>query len=751
MKRRDFIKQGSAVTAGIWGLQATGKNQSASEIPPYHYPQPNKFDGLFSQEGLLCIRLAVRCKNQFDPNTFQRTFSLESNGEINRIRYFAFPSNQLRNIGNGSHRPLMPQERMLHVFTIWIQGATPLTRLNWIQEDSNASFSMEELFEQQDLHFQSPNLRIHAKFLLDHEIGKIDPASVGIQSPASSSFTFVAGADPQGGNPFAHDKTLTRMRIHNAFTDETVDLINRLKTDPSFVVMVGDITDGWGTKPDFEQMHRMLSRIKAPLLYTIGNHESPLHQSFDPGYRMEDYDHYFAAQKQLNGLEKLLYSFDLGGWHFVFWPDPLRDGFWENHPHYFDWLERDLEQHKTMPSIVFQHVPTHPIGIDPLIWYCEPPEIKKHFLDTLTRHGNVKLVLSGHVHIPVKASIKTMVNYQGIHMINLPAAGYRPRACGEADICDGPAQGAAIVELNDDQFTVTFKTLTEREYVYPANPPRFDEAAYAPWLIPKYQLPASKAFINGNFKEDLQGWSRNWVYPEDVDPSNICEVRYEQQEGGNRPYLHLCSRKREFETPGQDRLPQSINQITQALDIEEIRHTTIQLQYRLPASLCDLSNLCGSFLWVEGFQGSAKCLHIAYASHWLWANFCDKHSDLSEPLLSFQLPEHQDQWMSLELSPVSDWQNARESHSEPRSDASKLDRLVFSMGLWTINQGERGRYALEVRNIRLKDAASSGRSNAEGQLLANFPQERIWWRNKFIPNQNLAGEHRYHLPMKTRF
>ena len=80
------------------------------------------------------------------------------------------------------------------------------------------------------------------------------------------------------------------------------------------------------------------------------------------------------------------------------WPDPLRNRFWETHPHYFDWLERDLEKHRERPTVVFQHVPVHPVGIS-------PP-------DQLCRIGLCKT--------------------------NLPAAGYHPRAFGEADFYGCP-------------------------------------------------------------------------------------------------------------------------------------------------------------------------------------------------------------------------------------------------------------------------------------------------------------------------
>ncbi len=88
-----------------------------------------------------------------------------------------------------------------------------------------------------------------------------------------------------------------------------------------------------------------------PVLFSVGNHETRYQIDFGPGYNMEGFNNYFEAQKKVNGLNKLLYSFNLGQWHFVVWPDPLRENFWETHPHYFDWLEQDLEKHKARPTV----------------------------------------------------------------------------------------------------------------------------------------------------------------------------------------------------------------------------------------------------------------------------------------------------------------------------------------------------------------------------------------------------------------
>ena len=114
--------------------------------------------------------------------------------------------------------------------------------------------------------------------------------------------------------------------------------------------------------------------------------------------------------------------------------------------------------------MVFQHVPVHPAGISPHINYAESVFVKRTFLEILSRYGNVKYCLSGHVHIPVRASFKTAVSYRGIQLINLPAAGYRPRAFGEEDFYGGPTQGLAMVHIRGTEASINTKR-SQRKYL----------------------------------------------------------------------------------------------------------------------------------------------------------------------------------------------------------------------------------------------------------------------------------------------
>ena len=114
------------------------------------------------------------------------------------------------------------------------------------------------------------------------------------------------------------------MRIHNAFIEDSIILSNSIPERPLFSLILGDIVDSQGERENFEVMQRYWEYLDSPVLYELGNHESKYSSTFEPGYDMSAFNNYFAAQKKVNGMEKILYSFNVGQWHFVVWPDPLR-------------------------------------------------------------------------------------------------------------------------------------------------------------------------------------------------------------------------------------------------------------------------------------------------------------------------------------------------------------------------------------------------------------------------------------------
>lgn len=718
MKRRQFIRgvgMGSAglATASVYG---TSRGNEEDRLPGFSYGDIGSLEDVISQEGLVVLRIAI----ENDSNT--ENISLAERIKIKKA--------------NIVRRRIHPFSSHLEVIVLWLKNATEKTSIH-ISGAAGFQFTLEELLEKGEVSMSMEGLNLKTNFLPDREMGEIILNDFGADEP-SSKFSFVAMADPQGGLPDDVDGLKTRMKIHNAFIQESVELTNRLDFDPLFTIVAGDVCDDWGYEKDLVQMNSFLSKIKSPVLYGIGNHETLLRSEFGPGYNMDAFNHFLAAQKAMNGLDKLLYSFNAGQWHFIVWPDPLRTNFWETHPHYFDWLERDLEKHKERPTMVFQHVPIQPIGITPHINYAESVYVRRTYLDILAKHGNVKYCLSGHVHIPVKASFKTAISMRGIKLINLPAAGYRPRSFGEEDYYGGPSQGVALIHIKENKASIQYKTVTEEVFEYPDQLPEFDKELYPLWLSEKWELPAASNFINPHFQDGLKGWARRYVYTEDFHPSNLRESRSAPEREGWALYL-FCKR-RGYQAPGQDRLPQDVNRILQALKIEKGSQPVINFSYLIDGENTDPEGFAGGYVLMEGYSGKKRLHKIIYSAGKIWINnWGGRNPDKEVPFFHFSLDDEVEQWQDCTLNIAGDYEKVNPGKSY--SDLN-IDRLVLTLGVWNINDGNEQPFGIYFTDFKLK-LNQTRPSNIGGVAIEEKAEKDIWWRNKLWPNKNLAGEHRY--------
>lgn len=735
MKRRKFIQNLGLGVAPVVVQPVLGATGPGQEFPQYNYRQPENLQESVTKEGQIIVRLEFQSDNSHGQQ-LKPEINIEK-GNILRSKSYFFEQGE-DNFTGGSEAPVISTALGdVDVLVLWLDRFNDDTLISVADKAGGFAFTLSEILKKQEVKGQIGRAQVKANFLLDKEMGELNPADVGIQNHGDD-FSFIIMADTQGGDASDTEGNLCRMKIHNAFIEESIRLTNNLKVKPAFCLMLGDIVDHQGEKEHFAQMARFFGKLKMPVLYEMGNHESRYQTSFEPGYNLSGFNNYFAAQKAINGMELLLYSFNLGKWHFVVWPDPLRRMFWENHPHYFDWLERDLEKHKDLPTVFLQHIPMHPIGINPLVNYCETPYIKSLLFDILSKHGNVKTIFSGHVHIPVKSSLKTAVAVRGINCINLPAAGYRPRGFGEEDFYGGPAQGICIVDVKGDNISATYKTVTLEEFPYPEKLPSFDPEKYPLWFGHKWELPANGQFINGNFANDLSGWGRRFVYHEDENPSNICEVR--KQDG--IPVLYLKTEKRGFHTPGQDRLPQDINRIFQAVKLEQGKEPFVSFEYRLDGENCDFSGFNGLYIWVEGYRKSAKLVNLLYFANKAWVNLGSTYSSSAGPgPFIFSLDNVPDVWHKVRLNVKSDFEN---NAGGLKFFDPAPDRLVVSAGIWNINDGRKQPFAAFLKNFSIGYNLDSV-SQIDGKKVETMPDERKWWRGKLMPSGNLAGEHHYHV------
>jgi len=563
-------------------------------------------------------------------------------------------------------------------------------------------------------------------------LGKIAPEDVGIRD-VGEDFDFVIFADPQGGDP--NDQTNDspeRVAIHNPYIEKNVEAVNRLRPEPAFLLIAGDIVDSKGQKSNYDVMLRFLKRLKTPVLFELGNHETRYGAKITPA-DMSELENFFDAQKQINGLDKLLYSFDLGKWHFVVWPDPLRRGFWEAHGHFFDWLDDDLRRHRNRPTILVQHISPLPIGIDPMIVYAEKVPVKRRLLDIVTRYGNVRYVLSGHTHIPLKASLKIARTYKGTKFINLPPAGYRARGFGEPDFGAGPSQGFALIRIRGEEATVAFHTVTGEARTYPAEFPQFKAEEFPLWLAERWRLPTHPQIVNGRFEKGLEGWTRRFLYEEDENPSSVCRTSETITHDGSNS-LHLFCRPRGYHVRGQDRMPQSINRVCQALALEPGSDPLLRLAYRIDGRHFHPNEEAGAYVWLQGYSGSDEKLGMIY---WIGMGFPNPIGLYAgrPPYAHWDITAAPDRWHEAAIHIAGDYNRRTKG---PRFDRLNLDRLVVTLGVWTANVGDDRAIGVYFADLNIDLAnASDAPSTVDGRPIKAKDKRQMWSKRM----THIDGEH----------
>jgi Icc protein len=158
------------------------------------------------------------------------------------------------------------------------------------------------------------------------------------------------------------------------------------------------------------------AEVKLPCKFALGNHDVWGWANHDDPAIMRDPDYGKGLPMRILGMKDSYYAFDLAGWHFVVL-DSLQLDYGSNYGYLtrldddqFAWLARDLAATKpSTPVCVMSHVPILGVcafvdehlaaagvrALPGILVHLDARRIK----DLFNRHPNVKLCLSGHVHL----------------------------------------------------------------------------------------------------------------------------------------------------------------------------------------------------------------------------------------------------------------------------------------------------------------------------------------------------------------
>ena len=272
-------------------------------------------------------------------------------------------------------------------------------------------------------------------------------------------------------------------------------IIQEINGNPSvsFVVFNGDMVQR-GIPDHIDNFMNRAEKLKPLSILVHGNH--------DGSYPFPELR---AMQQRLNGTEQAQFSFDVGNWHYVTFPCNLGQER-ANELELLEQLDADLTAHRDRPVMVLEHLHLMPQGLTPLLWYTYNRDFRNEILDVLTRYGNVRYVINGHVHNGIKASVKTAWTYQNIKFITAPTC-LVSRNFGEEypEFQKGMRQSQEdlgggyylLIDVDGDEIQIRGRLVGVRdEFIYPDSFTEYRDQEPL-WFKPITAYPAHETFVNG--------------------------------------------------------------------------------------------------------------------------------------------------------------------------------------------------------------------------------------------------------------
>lgn len=169
-----------------------------------------------------------------------------------------------------------------------------------------------------------------------------------------------------------------------------VEIVNADYSDADLVIVNGDITH-LGSEEGYRIAKAALDRLAVPVWLGLGNHDR--RHAFAAVFGAEHLTEGFAQRAaRVGGYGVVMLDTNGGGDA----PDSPKVDVGRLCPRRLAWFRRQLDALSDRPVIVVLHHPVLPLelGVDPTALAEGAP-----FLDAIATHGDVRLVLSGHVHL----------------------------------------------------------------------------------------------------------------------------------------------------------------------------------------------------------------------------------------------------------------------------------------------------------------------------------------------------------------
>ena len=530
-------------------------------------------------------------------------------------------------------------------------------------------------------------------------------------NPAKMKYKFVILADPQGGLPGHPSDEPKRLPKTMVTLNKVIQSINEQK-DIDFCIIAGDIVDFEGEQEHYEEMEKYLKRLNMPVFYEAGNHETRyvssgcVFRTDRPQENFKFLSNFIYYQKEMSGINRLCYSFDMGRVHYLIIPNLIREGFWETYPQILEWIDADLKAHQNMPVMVFHHSPVVPVGMEPIPGYSEDPSIKRKHMELFSKYNNVKYSISGHVHIPFKGSVKTAREYKGVKYLNFPTAGIYNRQIGESDFAGvGQSNGYAIVDVDEEKIDVTLKYFGGAEFGFGDVKP-FNPDDYKLWFYEDWELPPVKNLLNGDFSKGLNHWEKYYLYEQD-ETSYLTQKIIQDSQKGNVLRLFVAG-----DTPTTGTVC-TFNQLSQMIEWQGDKNPELTFDWLIQKADCGTGIKAGALVRIEGYQENKAVMKMAY---WFGGKFGKPEHHYGRKYLYHHFDNKltsYDQWNSAVIQPAQDVLRINQIRPNAKIDFTKIEKLKVTLQVWSMSRDKKNSFGIHYANVQL-NAAPPAKSSIGG-------------------------------------